>query len=268
MPPTVAIITRAKNETPHVRRALEALTRQTFTAFDHFAVDSGSTDGTLEALEASGATLTRIAPEDYVPGPVLNAAIDRTHHEIIVLLNADAVPLTDDWLAKLLQPILENRADATFSRQVARADARFIVAYDYERAFNPANIVPGFFSAVACAFRRPLWETRPFPAEGYAEDAAWAKDHEAAGARFEFVPDSAVEHSHNYSLEALFAKRHRQALTFNEAPKVGRQAAACLKEILRDLIHAAAKWKFQTIPYNSAYRVVIHRAVHGGLKER
>ena len=268
MPPTVAIITRAKNETPHVRRALKALARQTFTAFDHFAVDSGSTDGTLEALEASGARLTRIAPEDYVPGPVLNAAIDRAHHEIVVLLNADAVPLSADWLDKLLQPILENRADATFSRQVARADARFIVAYDYERAFDPANIVPDFFSAVACAFRRSLWETSPFPTAGYAEDAAWAKQHVGAGARFEFVPDAAVEHSHNYSLEALFAKRRRQALTFGETPNAGKQAARCLREIGRDLIHAVAKTRIQTVPYNLPYRVTIHRAVHQGLKER
>ena len=199
---------------------------------------------------------------------MLNDAITRTTQSIIVLLNADAVPCSDDWLEKLLLPILEDRADATFSRQVARPDARFIVAYDYERAYDPAKIEPGFFSAVACAFRRGLWDRHLFREQGYAEDTAWAAACLAAGARFQLVPESIVEHSHNYTLKELFRKRHRQALTFNETPRLGRQGLACLREIARDLLHAVGKLKLQTIPYNIAYRITIHRAVYRGLKDR
>ena len=267
MSPSVAIIMRAKNEMPHVRNTLEMLQQQSVSA-DLFAVDSGSADGTLEALQNHGAALEQIQPEDYIPGPVLNQGIARTHHEIIVLLNADAIPQTTDWLERLIQPIVEKTADATFSKQIARPNAHFIVADDYIRAYSPANIHPGFFSAVACAFTRELWENHKFRDQGYAEDIAWAADCQTAGARFQFVEESIVEHSHNYTFKALRQKRFRQALTFNEAPNLGKQIYRCAREIARDLLRAIGQLKPQTIPYNIAYRITIHRAIFAALKER
>jgi rhamnosyltransferase len=265
MSPSVAIIMRAKDEMPYVQQALFNLQSQTFCTFDLFFVDSGSTDGTFQILEKASGTLVQIPPDAYVPGKVLNDAIARTQHEIIVLLNADAIPQSDDWLEQLLLPILGNTADATFSKQIARPDAKFIVKYDYERAYQPEKILPGFFSAVACAFKRELWEKQNFPNEGYAEDVAWAKQCAANGARFQLLEKSVVEHSHNYSLKALFQKRYRQALTFHEVPTPGKQMAMCLRELIRDLLYACAKLKRHTIPYNSAYRMTIHRGTYCGL---
>ncbi|QBG48758.1 glycosyltransferase family 2 protein [Verrucomicrobia bacterium S94] len=267
MPPSVAIIMRAKNEMPYVEQALNMLEQQTFRTFDLFAVDSGSTDGTFQALEKSGCSLQRISPDEYVPGRVLNHAIARTRHEIIVLLNADAVPQQDDWLEKLIAPILGNEADATFSRQIARPDAAFIVKYDYERAYRCKNLEPGFFSAVACAFKRSLWATYPFPESGYAEDARWAREHTEKGARFQLLEESVVEHSHNYSLPALFQKRYRQALVSNQIPSFGKQLEHCLREVIRDLAYAVIRFRLLSIPYNVAYRLTIHRAVYRGHKD-
>jgi rhamnosyltransferase len=207
----------------------------------------------------------RIAPEDYAPGKVLNEAITRTDHDLIVLLNADAVPLADTCLETLLQPLLEKQADAVFARQVARPDARFVVAYDYERAYAAESMAPTFFSAVACAFRRDVWEAHRFRNQGYAEDLAWAKACLADGVRIRFVPDAVVEHSHNYTLKALYRKRFRQAATYNEAPDAARQTYRCLREIVRDLLHACRALQLHTIPYNVAYRIAIHSGNFRGL---
>ena len=265
---SVAIIMRAKNEMPHVARTLDMLQRQTLQNFDLYAVDSGSTDGTLEALQKScpAEKLRQIAPEEYVPGTVLNQAIERTHHDIIILLNADAVPLATDFIEKLIAPLVSGAADAVFAKQAARSDARFIVDYDYQRAYNEATMLPTFFSAVACAFRRDLWETNRFRETGYAEDLAWAESGIKSGARIRFVPEAIVEHSHNYSLKGLYHKRRRQAETFGERPALPRQAAACLREIVRDLLHAVTRLKFHTIPYNTAYRVAIYAGLYRGLR--
>ena len=266
MPARVAIVMRSKNEMPHLRAALGMLARQTFRDFDLSAVDSGSTDGSVEELLAHAASLRRISPEEYEPGRVLNQAIAQTGHPIVVLLNADAVPQSEDWLEKLLLPILGKQADAAFSRQIARPDARFVVAYDYERAYAPGNADPLFFSAAACAFRRELWESHPFREHGYAEDAAWARTCIENGARFRLAADSVVEHSHNYSLKGLFRKHYRQAITFGKVPNLGRQAARCVREIFRDFLHACRKLKFHTIPYNIAYRIAIHAGLYRGLR--
>jgi rhamnosyltransferase len=270
MPPAVAIIMRSKNEMPHLRSALDMLERQTYRNYEFFAVDSGSTDGSLDHLRqhCSKEHLLEIAPDEYVPGKVLNEAIVRTRHPIVVLLNADAIPLDDQWLEKLVQPLLDDQADATFSRQVARPNARFVVAYDYERAYDPDKMDADFFSAAACAFKRDLWECHPFREQGYAEDSDWACACRNAGARLQIIPDSVVEHSHDYSLKELFAKRYRQALTLDRTPHMGRQIFHCLKESGRDFLHACGKLKLHTIPYNLAYRITIHRAEHCGLKDR
>jgi rhamnosyltransferase len=273
MIPTVAIIMRAFNEMPHVQRSLDMLESQSFRSFDLYAVDSGSTDGTCEALvqACEPGHLTRIAAEEYIPGKVINEAISRTNHEIIVLLNADAIPLSNNWLEQLIAPILDGQADATFSRQVARDDARFIVAYDYERAYNPAAIPAGFYSAVACAFRRDLWAAGKFREHGYAEDAIWARECFNAGARILLAEESAVEHSHNYTMKELFSKKRRQARALAECnvikPHPFAEPYACCRELVRDFCYALFRLKPATIPYNLTYRITVHAGMHKGLRE-
>ena len=273
--PNVAIVMRSKNEQPYTEPALDALFRQSWKPFTLYNVDSGSTDGTLEVIRRRNPLrLTEIAPGDYVPGKVLNDMIARTVEPIVVLLNADAIPLSNEWLERLLAPILAGAADATMSRQEARPSARFIVRYDYARAYDPRSIKgenADFFSAVACAFKRELWQERPFSASGYAEDLDWAKRCRAGGARFMLVPESRVEHSHNYTIRELYRKKYRHGLVhvriFGQRPAPARGCAACARELVRDLIHALACLRIDTIPYNVAYRATIHWAIYRGLRD-
>ena len=266
MLPSVAIIMRAKNEMPHVKHALEALERQTFGAFTLHGIDSGSTDGTLQLLEKRCDHLTKIPPEDYIPGKVLNTAISQTDQSIIVLLNADAIPLSDTWLENLVVPIIAREYEATFCRQEARKDARYIVRSDYERAYDANKTAPHFFSAVACSFRRDLWNEHKFRETGYAEDRDWAAQCIQSGARIQLLNNCSVEHSHNYTLSELYRKRFRQAVTLNQRPDFIKQVICCLREILRDLLTAVLALKIHMIPYNLAYRLTIHRAVYNGFK--
>ena len=272
----VAVIMRSKNEMPHLPAAIASLHRQTFKDFELWAVDSGSTDGSVAVLQNSldAHHLIQIAPKEYVPGKVLNDMTALTTHEFVVFQNADAIFQSDDALEKLLQPLFNGEADAVMSAQVTRSDARFIVTYDYLRAYDPKNIKDDnadFFSAVTCAFRRELWEKIKIPDIGYAEDVAWAKLCRAHGARFKMVTDSVVEHSHNYTLKGLYRKKFRHGVTF--AQTYGRRANLLLqtlelcKEWIRDLLYAVQKGRFDTIPYNIAYRAVIHTGLYRGLKE-
>ncbi len=274
---TVAIIMRSMNEQPYVEKVFQALQEQTFRDFAIYNVDSGSTDGTWECICRENIRAERrrkIRPDQYIPGQVLNNAIALTTEPVIVLLNADAIPLSPNWLEELVQPLLSGEADATLSRQIAREDAYFIVRDDYQRAYDPARYAMkslDLFSAVSCAFTRSLWEKNPFPTEGYAEDWAWFQAGRAQGAKFQFVASSMVEHSHNYSLKALYRKRRRQAKTFARVDRLEtsalKQVLAALKEVGRDLYSAGKALQFHTIPYNIAYRAVIHTAVYKGRKD-
>ncbi|MEN7972899.1 MAG: glycosyltransferase family A protein [Verrucomicrobiota bacterium] len=273
MPSLAAIIMRSKNEMPYVCTTLGMLQKQTFQDFELFAIDSGSTDGTLDELRkhCNAEHLSQINPGDYSPGQVLNEAIARTGHSIVVLLNADAVPRSEDWLEQLIQPILDDAADATFSRQIARADAHFIVAYDYQRAYTAEKAGDHFFSAAACAFKRELWERHKFYKDGYAEDAIWATACRMFNARFKLAPGSEVEHSHNYSTKELFLKRFRHGISFakvhGETSPLGRRIYLCMRELGRDFLFACRQRQFRTIPYNIAYRITIHTGLHRGIRE-
>ena len=166
--------------------------------------------------------------------------------------------------------VLENTADATFSRQIARFDAPFIVTYDYQRAYDSTLIKDDFFSAVACAFKRELWDRHKFHNQGYAEDFIWATACNTFGASLQLVSESVVEHSHSYSLTDLFYKkfRHGYAYAKNEGKisALGHRIYLCLRELVRDVLFACREKQFRTIPYNIAYRITIHAGLHRGIK--
>lgn len=270
----VAIIMRSKNEHPYVIQVLKGLSEQTFKDFELYNVDSGSNDGTLEYIQqANPKRLLRIRPEEYVPGKVLNEAIEKTEEPIIVLLNADAVPTDHLWLENLLKPILENRCDAALSRQIARSDAHYIVQSDYQRGYDPLRLsrTPlDIFSAVSCAFKRELWEKTRFYTTGYSEDLIWFHACQKKGARFSFVPASCVEHSHNYSLKGLYRKRYRHGRAFASQEgfrlPLWKAIASCLKEMARDTLQALKSGKIHTTPYNLIYRGTIYLAYYQGVK--
>ncbi len=272
---TTAIIMRSKDEMPYAVTALERLAEQSWEDWTLYNVDSGSKDGTLAAVRAFNPDrITEITAAAYVPGKVLNEMIARTQEDLIVFLNADAIPLDAFWLERLLRPLLDGTADATMSKQHARPDARFVVDYDYRRAYDPRNIKAeneDFFSAVACAFRRSWWERIKFPESGYAEDLAWAKACREQGARLKLVLDSEVEHSHNYTLKGLYRKKFRHGQTYHrmygQQPRIMRQTYTCLREILRDGLYACRRLRLGTVPYNLAYRIVIHVALYQGLRQ-
>ena len=271
---TIAIIMRSKNEMPHTPKSLEALDQQTRQDITLYNVDSGSTDGTLECvLERNPTRTVQIRPEEYIPGRVLNMMIQRTTEPIVVFLNADAIPTDPQWLEHLIAPILRDEADATMSRQIPREEASFIVKYDYQRAFNPRNIKGSnrtFFSAVACAFRRDLWEEHRFREQGYSEDLDWSKRCQAAGARFQLVVDSVVEHSHNYTLRQWYRKEfiHGEAYThiFDRQPKISPILMACAREMARDTLYATRRLKLLTVPHNLLWRITFYTAQYQGLK--
>lgn len=274
-PATLAIIMRSKNEMPYARRALAALRTQTRRDWRLYAIDSGSTDGTLEEVIAFPPhELVQIAPQDYEPGPVLNRMVALAEEPTIVLLNADAIPLDDTWLETLVGPVERGEVDATMSVQVARDDADFIVAYDYRRAYDPRNLKEeneDFFSAVSCCFRRTLWERHPFKDKGYSEDLAWSRACRADGARFRLVTESRVEHSHNFTIPGLHKKRYRHGRAsvdiFDARPRPIRQMLLCVREMVRDFCEAVRKGRLDTVPFNLKYRWTIHRALYEGMRD-
>ena len=99
--PYVSLVLPVKNAMPHVKKAIEALRRQTYRNFEVLVQDGGSTDDTMEYL-CSITDLPRIevvSEPDSGVGQAYNRGIARSVGELICLIAADEV-LDDDALEK------------------------------------------------------------------------------------------------------------------------------------------------------------------------
>lgn len=198
----IEVVVRCKNEMPWIERTLAALGRIDARVL---FIDSGSTDGSLERAEAAGVDIVRIAPGDYVPGRVLNDAMRRTSGDVVAFVNADAIPLDDEAVARLVAACRAGAA-AAYGRQVPRAAARDITRLDYARCFPATERPPfrHFFSMAASAIRRDVWQALSFDDDlRFSEDVDWTFRLRAIGRSVVYVPEAAFEHSHDYDVAGM-----------------------------------------------------------------
>jgi rhamnosyltransferase len=222
---------------PWTERTLDALLAQVDLSPRILFIDCESTDGSREAAVRSGVRLEDWEAAKYVPGRVLNFGMERTESRFVAFVNADAVPLHVDALAKLVAPLSDPTVAATFARQVARPDADLLTRLDYERTFGDgvvATRVGEFFSMAASAIRRDVWDRIPFdPSLRYSEDVDWTTRVRALGYQVVYVPDSRFEHSHAYDLRGHYARRKGEGRADTSIHRMG--PASFVRDLARPL---------------------------------
>jgi len=211
--PKVAIAIRSYNDLSVIRGTLEMIQRQTYQNFELWNFDSSSTDGTFEVIQEFNDS-ERIRQNDsasYNPGRVLNDAVHTVDGDVVVFINSDATPESEEWLARLIAPLADPNVGAVYGRQTARPDCRALFVKDTERAFGDGREAAKwvhFFSMANAAARRDVLERFPFETKvQYSEDIEWSYHLRREGLDIRYVADAAATHSHNYTLRQSF-KRH------------------------------------------------------------
>ena len=218
--PLVSIVLPTRNGAATLPATLEAIAQQhTDFPVEIVAVDSGSTDGTLEILEGVAREVVRIPTGTFNHGLSRNLAIEHARGELIVLLVQDALPTSNDWLARLTAPLRANQDVAgAFCRQQPRPAATALTRR-YLEAWVAASPIPRSVTLTAdgpleqldplarlemCAFdnvcsciRRSVWARIPFADTPIGEDLEWARAVLLAGYRLDYVADAVVLHSHD-----------------------------------------------------------------------
>lgn len=203
--PRVSIVIRSRNDAPFIKRVLDKISEQTFSDYEVLIFDNASTDGSGEIIaQYKNVRLFSIPDGAYIPGKVLNLAFDKCLGAIIVYNNSDSIPHDRFWLEELIKPLITQKAQAAYARQVSRPDAFPWVKLDYLRAFPDTPLSDTFFSMVSSATTRATLEQFPFnPNISYSEDIYWAKTLRDNGIKITYTPKSIVEHSHNYNIEQV-----------------------------------------------------------------
>ncbi len=183
------------------------------------AVDSGSTDGTLDLLDGRVDRLLHVSPEKFDHGGTRNLGIDASRGELVVLLVQDAIPADPRWLAELCAPLAADPGVAgSFARQRPRPSASRLARHALERwvasgtepfvsrlaspdelaAMDPARRhLRCAFDNVCSCLRRDVWRRHPLPRTSFAEDLEWARTVLLAGWGLAYAPAAEVLHSHD-----------------------------------------------------------------------
>jgi glycosyltransferase involved in cell wall biosynthesis len=232
--PLVSIVIPTKDGSDTLPDVFDALARQqTAFSFEVVAVDSGSTDGTIDLLRDRADRLVVIDAAEFDHGLTRNLGIEHSRGELIVLLVQDAIPASETWLAELVSPMADPAVAGTFARQIPRPHAsaitkhyhaRWVTASDAPRvlAIHPGEIaaLKPFERLMRCAFdnvcsciRRTVWMRHPFRATPIGEDIEWAREVLLDGYRLVYAPRAAVIHSHDrparYELARTYALHRR-----------------------------------------------------------
>jgi rhamnosyltransferase len=258
--PHVSIVIPTLNGAATLPAVLDAIAGQRVDfSVEVLAVDSGSTDGTLELLDRRVDRVLAVPPHAFDHGLTRNLGIQQAGGELVVLLVQDAVPATDGWLASLTAPLFDDpRIAGAFARQRPRADAgaiarhyldRWVASSDTARLTTiasraeldamdpPSQLERCSFDNVCSCIRRSIWTRYPFRQTPIAEDVEWAKEVLLAGYKLAYVPAAQVIHSHHrsprYEFTRTYVLHHRlyelfRLRTIPTVPRLGRAILSSL----------------------------------------
>jgi glycosyltransferase involved in cell wall biosynthesis len=221
---TVAIPVR--DGMPRLREVLRAVGRQRVDReVELLVADSGSTDGSRELAEGLGARVIDVPAGGFSHGGTRNLLVERASGDHVAFLTHDAVPASDDWLARLLEGFeLAPDVALAYGPYVPRPDASVMVARELteffaalspegrprvDRGLAPEDLRPGpvtFFTDANGCIARWAWERVPFREVSYAEDQMLAAEMLAEGLAKAYVPAAAVVHSHDYPPRERFQR--------------------------------------------------------------
>ena len=223
-----SVVIRAKDEAAAIGRTLGLLADQSVEA-EVVVVDSGSSDRTVEIARGAGVRVIPIS--GFTFGGALNTGTAATSAPVVVSLSAHAFPPDREWLARVVAWFEDGAVACVFGETRTLSGAPLERPVRQDAAMLRAAPHWGYSNG-AGAFRRSLWELRPFradmPGTEDREWSLWAMD--SHGAVCVLDPSLAVEHDHSRdSLRECYVRWEREArgyAMFLDLPRYGLRELA------------------------------------------
>jgi rhamnosyltransferase len=223
-PVEVSIILLTYNGGTYIDEVLHAVFRQqTSFSYEVIVIDSGSTDGTVEAIRRYPVRFYQIEKREFGHGKTRNAGAELAQGKFLVYLTQDATPADEYWLAELINGFqLDPMVGCVFGKQIPRPECDPITSRDLRLHFEAFSKTDeplvqsventpegwkryqerplwyGFNSNVNSALKKEVWQKIRFRDALYTEDQLIGRDIIVNGWKKVYAPKAVVIHSHHY----------------------------------------------------------------------
>lgn len=198
MQDTVAVITTVLNERESIRALLDAVLAQTRLPDEIVVVDGGSTDGTIDVLQAYAREhplLTLVVAPGVNIARGRNIAIHRSRCSIVAVTDGGCHP-EPDWLEQLVRPLFDEPGygAVTGARRIVGINRFEEFAGLLSTSVNAATEPERMFHGRNSAFRKSLWaRVGGYPEWLYtAEDTLFALRAKELGCRVALAEGATV----------------------------------------------------------------------------
>ena len=258
--PKISVVIPVKNGAPWLDECIQGIMGQSlFHQTEIIAIDSGSTDGSLEILQKYPVRIYTISPSEFSHGLTRQYGISLSKGEYVAMTVQDARTVDELWLQHLLDgfTVDENIAAVCGSQVVPKGreknpvewfrpisePATVVYRYDSPDVFHQLTPLEKMWACgwdnVTAMYRRSVMVSIPFRNANFGEDAIWAKDALLAGYTLVYKQAAKVFHFHyedfDYSFRRNFAvmyMRYKQfGCIYNRPVQTLRQNLSTIKII-------------------------------------
>ena len=214
-----------------------------------------SDDHTEDILKAAEIPFQKIKKEAFSHSLVREQAAMKAKGQVIVFLTQDVVIRDDEFLAKLVAPIVSGEAHAAYARQKTKYNniEKYTRAHNYPtRSFTvtkkdiPKKGLKTFFfsdaaGAIDASVFRGLngYDGKDLP---ISEDMYLAHKIITLGGKIKYVADAVCYHSHKFKLSELYDRYRLTGEFMKQNPEIAKHGVnsaggGMAKSILKDAVH-------------------------------
>ena len=176
-----------------------------------------SADRSEEILKKNNLNYEVIEKKDFSHSLVREKAALKSEADIICFISQDIVIESDNWLEKLVKPIIEGKVEATYSRQLTKFNniEKYTRECNYsdksmiksKKDINKLGLKTFFFSDASSAIKTDIFKklngydgkNLPINEDMYLAYKLIMNDY-----KIKYCADSIVYHSHKFSLKELY----------------------------------------------------------------
>ena len=226
----VDIICPLYNAENDILPLLESLKKQKGVEVEKYRfILTESKDKTEEILKENKIEYTKVSKEEFSHSKTREDEAMKSNADVLVFITQDIVVEREDWLEKLVTPIIEGEVEACFSRQISKF--KNIEKYTREKNYPAESYINTkddvetkglrtfFFSDASSAIKTEIYKKLG----GYDgkrlsinEDMYIAYKLIMNGYKIKYCADSEVFHSHKFTLKQVYDRYYLTGLFMAE----------------------------------------------------